>query len=761
MRRLSFLPVSLLVALALSCGKPPAPVESVEPPPEPVVEPDPGPAAPVNPVLPALDTYPPDVQRLAHLGRLWGAVRYLHPYLAYRDIDWDAAGLDAIAAVSAASDDAAYLDAVRAMLTVLGDPATRVSVDESAGASSASRVVSHLWQADDVLVVNMGTANSMASYHAFAQIGAELVKARGVIFDLRDVGVDAWLEWMFPDVAPLLISAPVEMPAERGIVHSGYRPQTGATSGGYYSAFSTTAAVDIQPSSVAAPERVVFLVGEEQVVPGIAIAMQAAGQAAIVAPNAVIGAQSLGKVTAFELGAGHHAAVRTTEPIFRGTAVSVNADATYDGDGMAVAEAVLKDAARRASPTTGAVLPSARWAPDATYADQELPGRALRILAAYRLWNVIDRFYPYLHLIGDWDRVLPLAISELAAAETAEDYARAVARIAALVADTHTHTYGGKTRDVFGYASPLGAGIVEGEVVVLDADDIVTAMGVAVGDVIETVDGVPIAEAMDAARPYVAGSTVVVAEHQTLYRVLRGQVDTTVELGLRGPDGPKVATVKRSPPQWPQPSSSSEPYRVLEVGIGYVDLRELEPAQVGAMFEALKATPAIIFDMRGYPNGTAWSIAPRLDRSGTPTVGASFQRCLVSGLTGGERGRYLFEQNIPASDDPKYEGRTYMLINHETISQAEHTGLFFEAANATEFIGTHTSGANGDVTNMSLPGGLYVGFTGHDVRHADGRQLQRIGLVPHLRVAPTIEGIRDDDDEVLDAAIDYALDRVK
>jgi C-terminal processing protease CtpA/Prc len=103
-----------------------------------------------------------------------------------------------------------------------------------------------------------------------------------------------------------------------------------------------------------------------------------------------------------------------------------------------------------------------------------------------------------------------------------------------------------------------------------------------------------------------------------------------------------------------------------------------------------------------------------------------------------------------------------MLIDERAISQAEHTGLFFEAANGTTFIGMPTAGANGDVTRLSLPGGLLVGFTGHDVRHADGRQLQKVGLTPHVTVAPTIAGIRAGRDQVLEAALRHvkaALER--
>ncbi len=41
-------------------------------------------------------------ERLAALGKLWGAVKFFHPFLAYKDIDWDGALVKAIPRVKAA-----------------------------------------------------------------------------------------------------------------------------------------------------------------------------------------------------------------------------------------------------------------------------------------------------------------------------------------------------------------------------------------------------------------------------------------------------------------------------------------------------------------------------------------------------------------------------------------------------------------------------------------------------------------------------------
>ena len=173
------------------------------------------------------------------------------------------------------------------------------------------------------------------------------------------------------------------------------------------------------------------------------------------------------------------------------------------------------------------------------------------------------------------------------------------------------------------------------------------------------------------------------------------------------------------------------------------------------MFAAMNGTKAIIFDMRGYPYGTGWSIAPRLNTN-KATVGAIFRRPQLSESADFEtRTTFSFEQALPKTKGAIYKGRTVMLIDERAMSQAEYTGLLFEAANGTRFIGSNSAGAVGDRPTMVLPGGIYVSFTGHDVRHTDGRQVQRIGLVPDVALRPTIAGIRQGRDEVLERAIAY------
>jgi hypothetical protein len=59
-----------------------------------------------------------------------------------------------------------------------------------------------------------------------------------------------------------------------------------------------------------------------------------------------------------------------------------------------------------------------------------------------------------------------------------------------------------------------------------------------------------------------------------------------------------------------------------------------------------------------------------------------------------------FTQKLPPTSGWRYKGRTVTLIDERAVSQAEHSCLFFEAANGMKFVGSPTAGTNGDVTYL-------------------------------------------------------------
>ncbi len=391
-------------------------------------------------------------------------------------------------------------------------------------------------------------------------------------------------------------------------------------------------------------------------------------------------------------------------------------------------------------------------------------------MALFRFWTVIDLFYPYKHLLDqEWETVLPRFLPEFAAARDARDYTLAVAEMAACIQDTHTRVSGSQElRRFFGEAPPpIGLRLIENKTVVTDLLDAeaVKDSGVAIGDVVVTVDGEPIEKRMARYGKHLAGSNLGSHAHSVHRVLLNGPEGSVLKLTVRDrEDKIREVTLPRKS-QYAAllaVTRTGEVYKILEDNVGYCDLERLPLRDVDVMLEHLRNTRAIVFDLRGYPQGTAWALAARLNVKGAK-FGAAYQRRLLTGGPGTDGieeidPRVTFFQPIPPSDDWKYKGKTVTLIDERAISQSEYTAQYLEAACGRTFIGSPTAGADGDVTALTLPGGLVVRFTGQDVRHVNGQQFQRTGIKPQVEVRPTLAGLRAGQDEVLLRALRYLKD---
>jgi C-terminal processing protease CtpA/Prc len=105
-----------------------------------------------------------------------------------------------------------------------------------------------------------------------------------------------------------------------------------------------------------------------------------------------------------------------------------------------------------------------------------------------------------------------------------------------------------------------------------------------------------------------------------------------------------------------------------------------------------------------------------------------------------------------------YKGKIVIIVNEESQSQAEYTTMAFSTAPNVTVIGSTTAGADGNISPIILPGYIYTYISGIGVYYPDGRETQRVGIVPDIEVKPTIQGIREGRDELLEKAIEL-IDR--
>ena len=719
------------------------------------------------------------VERLTKMAELWGTVKYFHPYLAYRDINWDSAMVAVLPHVLEAEDSESYANAIESLLSVLDDPSTYVAqsaTEQVVHADFSEPVVT--WTADSILVatLNERTLDLFDYVMVFQRLGklrSELRKAKGIVFDMRsESGLEGpeSLEDMIQyfGIENDLTTTPLLVPGQRFRIHSGFATEQGAGSPIYGSAFHTTNNRLIEPSASSYAGPIVFLVNQSGHLPSFAAALQDAGLAAIVSDGPFSGAPLI-NTHPIEIGKDITVHIRTTELVrIDGTTglrpnliLSISTSEEGVDYGLEEALKLAREFNPEKTPTSN-LTPAAitKWG---TYSDELYPSRSERALAAFKVWYVIKKFFPYHELMDqDWDEVFHESLASIVDAPDSRTYHLAIAKMFARIQDSHGTTLSPVLwRHLINARSPLFLQWIEEQPVVVGFRDPEAAQeaGIEIGDVVLEIDGLPASERIGQIIDYFAASTPQALMRRVMRVLLGGPDSSTVSLKLSGKNN-QVKSVRlrrlRSYNPGIKPSRTDEVLQVLPSNIGYADLDRLTVPQVEEMFERFKDTRAIIFDMRGYPNGTAWSIAPYLAREPEIEVGY-YSRNLLFGPDEESHQTYeAFTEKIPASVPGKhYEGLTVMLIDEHVQSQSEYTGMFFEAANGTVFIGSHTSGAIGPVTFFSIPGNINLRFSGQSVRYPDDRQVQRLGLVPKVEVRPTINGLRSGRDEVLEAALKY------
>lgn len=712
----------------------------------------------LHPALFAQPQATSDADRLIATGKLWTTVKYFHPYLAYRDIDWDKALVDALPNIRAAKNSAEYARALRSMLDVLHDPAT-YAVMNTARTSEAAL---HFEKRTDGTLLVSQVASNQSAPDAIQPLAQAVGPAANVVFDLRvPPGAPPFLSNLLDQdsVSKLLTPTPLTALAQRTWIHNGLPPTPPFVgSGGFHTAFSIRAGIHLEADPSAREHRIAFILNENSVLPYIGCALWEQGKAKVVAESDHFQFADVASIV-IPMGLGVNAVVRLSEPLASREVDVIPQDAAVR---RALASFVGSKAAP--APLTQPRAPDPR--PDLAYSDMRYPATEYRILAAYKIWAVFHNFFAYRDLMDeDWDEVFAEFLPRVVAAKDAREYNLTLAEMVTHVADSHASVTSAELTDYFG-AAPAGLRLrlIEKKPVITEVlDPQAVALGIKPGDIVTKVDGESLADRFHREERYIAASTPQALGYAIMRRILNGSEGSDASLTIEGQGG-KLHEVhlKRSSSYAAALAKprSGDAIKLLPGNIGYADLDRLLPDQVDGMFDQFRSTNAIIFDMRGYPHGTAWSIAPRLtDRRDVPAAIFTGPLTLTPDLPVSDvltsSANYFYVQKLPTTDKWKYKGKTVMLIDERTISQAEHTGLFLEAANKTEFIGTPSAGADGDVTNFVVPGGVLIWFSGHDVRHANGGALQRLGLQPTGTVAPSIEGIRAGRDEVLEKALEY------
>lgn len=164
--------------------------------------------------------------------------------------------------------------------------------------------------------------------------------------------------------------------------------------------------------------------------------------------------------------------------------------------------------------------------------------------------------------------------------------------------------------------------------------------------------------------------------------------------------------------------------------------------------DSLKMSKGVIIDFRGYPSNVADTIIAHFHPSSLKSVNF---KCPIRYFPNQQNMIYSgSEDSIPTFE--YISTSVCFLINHKAFSYSETLLEIAKRYKIGTLIGLPTIGTNGDMTYILSDNMIYTyAMTGiKDISGCHGR-----GVIPDIKVSPSLQGIREGKDEILEAAVKF------
>lgn len=391
------------------------------------------------------------------------------------------------------------------------------------------------------------------------------------------------------------------------------------------------------------------------------------------------------------------------------------------------------------------------------YIDSIYPSVPLRLLTLARYWNIVNYFYPYKYKTDDkWDSVLSEIIPIFIAAHDTIDYQLGILKMSAKLCDTHAGVNNGKyAQKFFGHKMvPFKYQIIDSIAIITQIynDSLASKNDLRIGDGITKVDKESIPEIIRRYSEYFSLSNTPSKLRKMSHYIFAGNRDSVYVNVIRN----GKVTNKHIPLYLPSTvyrnsipvKNGNEIYKMIDNDIGYINMGLLTKKDVKITMKKLWHTKALIFDVRNYPHGTILKLINYLYSKPYTGLTSIYPEFRYPGM-------FSIRNNIKRGEFNRnaYKGKIIILVNEQTQSHAETTVILLNSVEGSIIIGSQTAGADGHVISFILPGNIKASMTGEGIIKPD---VQRNGIMPNITVIPTMKGIRDHKDEVLEKALEVA-----
>ncbi|WP_316803978.1 S41 family peptidase [Pedobacter nototheniae] len=411
--------------------------------------------------------------------------------------------------------------------------------------------------------------------------------------------------------------------------------------------------------------------------------------------------------------------------------------------------------------------PAAIFKNESPYLEPTYPDAGFRILALYRFWNIFEYFAPYKSLTDKpWSSILKEYLPRFIAAKDELNYKLAISALNSEIQDTHSDVRQNNVTLIAydGLFKPnIELVFINKKPVVKYSNDEIIGLNDALkkGDVIEKINNVPVDEVIKSKIQYITASNYPTLLRKLAPKLLRTN-DSTLNISyLRdnkaGSTIVKCYTVYKINYKKPaQPIDTG--FKIIN-DIAYINPGILDVKQIPLIMPQVAKSKALIIDLRTYPKQTmfVWVIGKYLFSQPMDFARYTAASVKTPGLFTYLSDDYMKNIRIGETKNDNYKGKLIVLINEETQSLAELSVMALRTRPNTIVIGSQTAGADGSVgMQIPFPGGLSTAFTQIGVYHLNGKETQRIGIIPDIEVHQTVEGIKTDKDDVLEKALSLA-----
>ncbi len=714
------------------------------------------------------------IHRIGDYGKLWYVLNLFHPEMAYGKINADSLFTNNIGDLLNEPSAENFKKSVQNMINELHDPYTTIQEKKNATDSVQLPKRSLLkWLDDSVALVYFDDEFMRENTNPFynptlLSLIDTLKHATGIILDLRKTSLnegDYYSSDFMKQFIGYITFQNISYPSFRSRIHYGHESESLDISSFYYQGWFLQNGLVVYKKQKSIHKPICLLINRFNNNISDAIAtLQQNGIAKVIADDSLRN---------FEPAA--------TYPMILADSLKVN---------VRLSKAIYANGNKNFSPDTiiyhtsskteGAIISTAihflknNWKEKVSaaqtlqnifatpkvegYDSLAYPPAALRLLGLLRYWSAIEYFCPNKDRITkNWDSVLYEYVPKLLNAKDSLDYNFIVARLIKEINDTHGFFGSAVFRRLIAKTPEVQLKYVEHKTILYKIYNDSLRRNISIGDEIIAVDGIPIKQLRESIAQYIGASTNASLQRDISERVLSGKLNTSVKINFIHNGNHTTLTLPRKDRAYDlYKLKEGTVFKKINDKIGYVDFGRLQVTQIDSMFNELKKTNAIILDDRSYPNGTVWTLVNYLtDKTVTIAKGTTMIADSPDTATITMQDQLW---QIPVTPQPlKYTGRIIILVNETTQSQAEYSCMVLQAAyKKVTIVGSQTAGADGDVTGIKIPGGITTAFSGHGIHYPDGRATQGIGIVPNIKISPTIKGIKEGKDEVLERAIEFA-----